>query len=221
MKTYDDLKGVFAYLLLRLEKCLADTGDIEDVKRYLELYSGDGADFSKCKTANDVIKKIGVQPFSTKTVEILVQYFPDEEMSRYLEVYNRVKDHFLANNNIDDYCYMDLASPASDRVKVEFKVAEPENTPMEVVVRHAKDAFGPCYKYLSEMTMDSPTSELVSWTLPTSFVVKAFLYLQSRLARLNEHVVQEIRIGGIVVCSCFQMVTIRYSVLVAKFVTPL
>ena len=212
MKTYDDLKGKFAYLLLRLEKCLADTGDLEDVKRYLELYSGDGADFSKCKTANDVIKKIGVQPFSTKTVEILVRYFPDEEMSSDLEVYNQVKDHFLANNNVDDFCYMDLASPASDRVKVEFKVAEPENTSIEVVVRHAEDAFGSFYQHLSEMTSDSPTSEYVSWMLPKSFVVEAFLCLQSKLTMLTNHGVQEIRIGRIRVCSCFQMVIIhRYA----------
>ena len=217
MKTYDDLKGAFAYLLLRLEKCL-DAGDLEEVKRYLELYSSDDADFRNCETSSAVIKKIGVQPFNTKTVEILVQYFPDEEMKSDLQVYNQMKEHFLGNNNIDDFSYMDLASPASDRVKVEFKIAAPENTPIEDVVRHAENAFGPCYKYLSEMTRDPPTSESVSWTLPKSFVIKAFLYLQSKLAGLNSCGVQEIRIGEIRVCSCFQMVTIIivYSILVSK-----
>ena len=204
MKTYDDLKGKFAYLLLRLEQYL-DMGDLGVVKHYLEFYAG--ADMSNCETSNDVVKKIGVWPFSTQTVEKLVWYFPNEEMRSDLEVYNQQKDHFLANNNIDDFCYMDLASPDGDRVKVEFKVAEPENTPIEVVVRHAEDAFGPCYKYLSEMTRDPPTSEYVSWTLPNVFVVKAFLYLQSRLAGLNNRGVEEIRIGGIIVCSCFQMVS--------------
>ena len=135
MKTYDDLKGKFAYLLLRLEQYL-ETEDLGVVKHYLEFYAG--ADLSKCETSNDVVKKIGVQPFNTQTVEKLVWYFPDEEMRSDLEVYNQMKDHFLANNNIDDFCYMDLASPASDRVKVEFKVAEPENTPIEDVVRHAE-----------------------------------------------------------------------------------
>ena len=204
MKTYDDLKGKFAYLLLRLEQYL-DTEDLGIVKHYLEFYAS--ADLSKCETSNDVVKKIGVQPFNTQTVEKLVWYFPDEEMRSDLEVYNQQKDHFLANNNIDDFCYMDLALPDGDRVKVEFKVAEPENTSIEVVVRHAEDAFGPCYKYLSEMTRDPPTSEYVSWTLPNSFVVKAFLYLQSKLAGLNNRGVQEIRIGEIRVCSCFQMVS--------------
>ena len=191
-------------MLLRLEQYL-DMGDLGVVKHYLEFYAG--ADMSNCETSNDVVKKIGVWPFSTQTVEKLVWYFPNEEMRSDLEVYNQIKDHFLANNNIDDFCYMDLASPDSDRVKVEFKVAEPENTSIEVVVRHAEDAFGPCYKYLSEMTRDPPTSEYVSWTLPNVFGVKAFLYLQSRLAGLNNRSIEEIRIGVIIVCSCFRMVS--------------
>ena len=205
MKTYKELKHKFAHLLVRLEQCL-DTGDLEEVKHYLD-HSIDGADFSSCETSYDVVKKIGLQPFNTKTVEMLVQHFPDEDMSGDLEVYNQQKDHFLANNNIDDFRYKDLASPDSDGVKVEFKVAEPENTPIEVVVRHAEDAFGPCYDYLSEMKRDPPTSEYVSWMLPKFFVVEAFPCLQSKLVWLNNRGVQEIKIGGIIVCSCFQMVS--------------
>ena len=206
MKTYDELKSEFGHLLVRLEQHL-DAGDLEEVKHYFD-YSIDGIDFSSCKTSYDVVKKIGLQPFNTKTVENLVRHFPDEEMRSNLEVYNQMKELFLANNNIDDFRYMDLTSPGSERVKIEFKVAEPESTSLEDVVRHAEDAFGPCYKCLSEMTRDPPTSEYVSWTLPKSFVVKAFLYLQARLPGLNNRGVQEIRIEGIIVCSCFQMVTI-------------
>ena len=206
METYPELKFNFGHLLVRLEQHI-ETGDLEEVKHYLD-YSIDGADFRSCKTSYDVVKKInGLQPFNTKTIEMLVQYFPDEEMKSDLQVYNRIKEKFLANNNIDDFRYKDPASPDCDGVKVEFKVAEPEKTAIEEVVRHAEDAFGPCYNYLSEMKRDPPTSEYVSWTLPKSYVVEALPCLQSKLARSKSPGVQEIRIGGIRVCSCYQMVS--------------
>ena len=207
MKTYPDLKFHFARLLVRLEQHL-DTEDLEKVKHYLDC-SIRGIDFSGCETSYDVVKKIGVKPFNTKTIEMLVQhFFADKEMSSDLKMYIQMEKHFLGNHNIDDFRYKDPASsPDSGEVKVEFKFAEPEKTVLEDVVRHAEDAFGPCYKYLSEMTRDPPTSEYVSWMLPKSFVIEAFPCLQSKLARSNSPVVQEIRIGGIGVCSCFQMVT--------------
>ena len=197
----------YAHLLTRLRQYLGII-DLDEVKFFIGQLMHD-LDLRNCDSPDKLIEQLKsqVHVFKISLIQQIVEKFPNEEVQACLTTYQNKKQRFLSGTRIVNFHSPIMPSLPDDRCEVHFKVtkATAHGKALADIDSLAREAFGPCYNYLTPMSR-YPSSEYITWGIPENHVADCILWAQAHLPLLNEHGVEEVTVGKIKLCSCLHQV---------------
>ena len=130
------------------------TIDFEEVTFFIG-HLGHDLDMKSCGSPDKLIERLKkhVHVFKISLIQQIVDKFPNEEVSSCLVTYQSMKQRFLSGTRIIDF-RSQLPGLSQDMCEVHFKIAKATayEKALQDIDTLARDAFGPCYNYLSPMS---------------------------------------------------------------------